>query len=284
MALIEPYFNVIVNDAEEVMVVFKNKENEPLNPEFYFDGRNAILRRGNKTDIILTNIGESSIKAICKVNSLMIVETASGQLTFKKNKKGAISFREKLLQTYDVAVKLVKVLPELIIENPKLLKKKGVGQHDTGIVKFNFFWWMFDRIVISLCWIVMFTVLGIVLQQFSDRNYYDVKSDNDAGIEMLKKFSIKYTPEYEFNIFWTTIYRTNAGVFELESHIEELDTNKYSTIPEEKSKNLGLNFELTSWEATGWKFLLIGFGILAFLGSFLPFEYFNLMGKTVESM
>ena len=284
MALIEPYFNVIINDADEVMIVFKNKENDPLNPEFYFDGRNAILRRGNKTDIIFTNIDESARKAILNVSSVMIVETASGQLTFKKNKKGDVTFREKLLQTYDVTVNLVKVLPELVIENPKLLKKKDVGQHPTGIVKFNIFWWMFDRIVISLCWIVMFVVLGIVLQQFSDRNYYDVKSKNDAGTEMLAKHSIKYTPKYEFNIFWTTIYRTDAGTFELESHIEELDANKYSSIPEEKTKTLGFYVEYTQWDENGWLYVIIGLSVLAFLGSFLPFEYFNLMGKTVESM
>jgi len=119
-------------------------------------------------------------------------------------------------------------------------------------VKFSILGCLFDRIVISLCWIVTFVILGIVLQQFSDRNYYDVKSKNVAGTEMLKKYSIKYTLNYEFNIFWTSIYRTDDRIFELESHIMELDTSKYSTIPNEEIKILGFDVEFTSLEDMGW--------------------------------
>jgi len=222
MAKIEPYFNVIINDAQEVMIVIKNRDNDPENPEFYFDGYTALLRRGNETDIVLTKFGDVALRAIANVPKVMVVETASGQLTFKKNRKGEIKFREKLLQTYDVPIKFVQTMPDLPIENPKLMKDKKIGQQDTGIVKFSLFGWLFDRIVISLCWMVMFVVIGIVLQQFQEKKYYVVKADNDAGTKMLKEHQIKYAPKHEFRIYWTSLYRSSEGSYVLESHLDEL--------------------------------------------------------------
>ena len=284
MARIEPYFNVIINAANEVMIVIKNRAKDPVNPEFYFDGYTALLRRGNETDIVLTKFGDVALRAIANVPKVMVVETASGQLTFKKNRKGEVKFREKLLQTYDVQVRFVETLPDLPIENPKLLKDKKIGQQDTGIVKFSLFGWLFDRIVISLCWIVMFVVIGIVLQQFQDNKYYDVKADSDPGMKIVQKYNIKYKPKHEFRIFWTSLYRSSEGVFVMESHLEELDAYEYSEIPDEKVKKIGLAFEIDDWDEEGWQLLLIGFGFLAFIGSFLPFEVFNILGQTVESM
>jgi len=284
MAKIEPYFNVIVNDAQEVMVVFKNRDNDPVNPIFYFDGINAVLRRGNETDIVFTHFGDNALRAISNVNMVMVVETPTGQLTFKKDKKGGLKFREKVLQTYDVPITLVDALPDLPLENPELLKKKDIGQKDTGIVKFSLFGWLFDRIVISICWMIMFVVIGIVLQQFQDKKYFEVSASNDAGTQIIDKYSIKYLPKHEFRIFWTSLWRSSEGAFLLESKIKALDASEFSEIPEDKVKGLGFEYVLDDWDAKGWQLLLIGFGFLAFVGSFLPFEVFNILGNTVESM
>lgn len=102
MKIIEPDFDFLVNNKDELMLVIEGKKNPPENPTFSFNATDtAAIFRDSKQTIKLVKIPTEIIKMLNEIKTFSITEI---------DKDG------ELLRNYDVKVDIDKDLKKKLMK------------------------------------------------------------------------------------------------------------------------------------------------------------------------
>ncbi len=276
MAYIEPYFNTIVNDSGELLIVLKTKNKDAEFPQILFDGKHALLVRNKQDEILLTGLHPDALEMLNKNTNVLILETDSGELTLRADK---YHYEEEITREYKTHVKNVKQLPALTYSNPELLKDIKNHSRDYIDMKARAHSARLTKIIIS---IFIFLIIGFTISKiFPHKNEYQVKSSTPEGKELFEKYNLLYKPKFTINLFFTDFYRTK-GKFFYSQKIPQLGVEKLTAIPNPKVRNLKLKPDYTWWNLNGR--YVVGGSILlvSIFLSWLPLRFMDKIVDTLE--
>ena len=190
--VIEPYFQVIENNTETVMVVLSVKEGEPNEPSFYFDGEEGLLLRRGEQPVRFVNIPAAGCDALGAAKIVLIVETDDGSISFGEDK----SVESELHFSYEVPIQRVVSASKRGASSPLLSALEPI---------FRVGAWML---------VFLFMGFGVQVLYGGDRSLA-VTSSDERGKALIEEKGVRYLPERLFygRIFWTYIVKSERGKF-----------------------------------------------------------------------
>ncbi len=95
----EDSYDIVENNAGEIMIIIKYRDGGPENPRFVYDGGAlALLYRSRESAILLDNIDERARQPLKSVETILLVELDGNDVA----------------REYDVPTRIVKDLPSLL--------------------------------------------------------------------------------------------------------------------------------------------------------------------------
>lgn len=255
--IVEPRFQMITNETETVMLVISRKEEEPLEPSLYCDGKEALLLRRPEQAVWLVNFADSAKEPLQQAQRALVVETEDGSISFGEGNQ----IESEIFASYELEITRVEQLPGK--------KKPRPG------------WLVFaDRVGRFISWMLVLFLMGLGFQVFysGDRSY-KVTSPLSRSRALVQKRNIRYLPKRKFysRIFWTYIVKSKKGKF----FYPAKEKNKIRVLKPRYVRYLQLRPVFTFWYRHGATFLLSAFLLASFLLSFTSVNVYDMLKNAI---